>query len=179
MATDRGSRLEIVEFKESVVVRHDRAGVFEGNAFENDGSARDGVAVYIIGYSAGNMSCLRFGWVDVLAASRPAAASRRRLAAKRKVASALLRVRHRSRSVFDSPQASTRQTSAIWVSFKSVLAPNSVIEMRRDPNVGSLRLTAPQLLSETTLVNPLDSTGYWILVQFGFCASSFLPLAPG
>jgi hypothetical protein len=42
-----GSRLDIFEFKESVAVRHNRAGIRLDRAFENDSRARNGVVVHV------------------------------------------------------------------------------------------------------------------------------------
>lgn len=41
-----GSRLDIVKFKESVVIRHHRAEI-GGRAFENDSGARNSVVIHI------------------------------------------------------------------------------------------------------------------------------------
>src|SRR6267142_3118668 len=57
-----GSRLEILEFKESIVVRDYRAGISEGRTFENDGGAWNCVVVHI-DYSANNNSWRRLGRV--------------------------------------------------------------------------------------------------------------------
>jgi hypothetical protein len=57
-----GSRLDIFEFKESVAVRHNRAGIRLDRAFENDSRARNGVVVHI-GYRADNNSGLRLGHI--------------------------------------------------------------------------------------------------------------------
>jgi hypothetical protein len=42
-----GSRLDIFEFKESVAVRHNRAGIRLDRAVENDSRARNGVFVHV------------------------------------------------------------------------------------------------------------------------------------
>src|SRR5690349_17555494 len=57
-----GSRIDPIEFKESVVVRHDGAGIFGDRALKSDCSARNGVVVHI-GYSADNNSGLGLGRV--------------------------------------------------------------------------------------------------------------------
>jgi hypothetical protein len=51
-----------MEFKKSFVVGHDRAVIFEGRAFENDGGARNDGAAHI-GYGADHTSWLRLGGI--------------------------------------------------------------------------------------------------------------------
>ena len=64
-----GSGIELLELKESVVVRQQLAGIFEAAALEDDGGAGKGVAAHI-GYSAGDMSCPRLRRVGVLCRQR-------------------------------------------------------------------------------------------------------------
>ena len=63
------SRIELVELKESVVVRQELLGIFKARALQDDRGAGKNVAVHI-GHGAGDMSGLRLRCIRVLCRQR-------------------------------------------------------------------------------------------------------------